>query len=78
MMSVCKSHSSRAFGFLARNWVKDRPLAAMGQLKLFVFSLAVLLSVGNGLYFHISETEEKCFIEEVPAETMIVGNVFQT
>lgn len=27
----------------------------------------------NGLYFHISETEKKCFIEEVPAETMIVG-----
>ncbi len=35
--------------------------------------LAVCVSLGNGLYFHISETEEKCFIEEVPAETMIVG-----
>ena len=29
--------------------------------------------VVNGLYFHISETERKCFIEEVPSETMIVG-----
>lgn len=34
--------------------------------------LASALAV-NGLYFHISETERKCFIEEVPAETMIVG-----
>ena len=40
---------------------------------------AVLLVLGlciggtRGLYFHISETETKCFIEEVPAETMIVG-----
>lgn len=31
--------------------------------------------VANGLYFHISETERKCFIEEVPAETMIVGTL---
>ena len=39
-----------------------------GALWLLVSALAV-----NGLYFHISETEKKCFIEEVPAETMIVG-----
>ncbi|XP_003383896.1 PREDICTED: transmembrane emp24 domain-containing protein eca-like [Amphimedon queenslandica] len=30
-------------------------------------------NVGESLYFHISETEHKCFIEEVPGETMIVG-----
>jgi orotidine-5'-phosphate decarboxylase len=26
------------------------------------------------LYFHIGETEKKCFIEELPDETMVVGN----
>lgn len=26
------------------------------------------------LYFHIRETERKCFIEEVPDETLVVGN----
>ena len=38
--------------------------------------LVLLLWLGNlgeSLYFHISETEHKCFIEEVPGETMIVG-----
>ena len=37
-----------------------------------LFLLASSLAA-EGLYFHISETERKCFIEEVPAETMIVG-----
>uniref|UniRef100_V9KCZ6 Transmembrane emp24 domain-containing protein 9-like protein n=2 Tax=Callorhinchus milii TaxID=7868 RepID=V9KCZ6_CALMI len=27
-----------------------------------------------GLYFHIGETEKKCFIEEIPDETMVIGN----
>ncbi|KAG8004370.1 Transmembrane emp24 domain-containing protein 9, partial [Nibea albiflora] len=28
----------------------------------------------SSLYFHIGETEKKCFIEEIPDETMIIGN----
>ena len=28
----------------------------------------------SGLYFHIGETERKCFIEEIPDETMVTGN----
>ena len=39
---------------------------------VYLLLLASTLAV-NGLYFHISETERKCFIEEVPTETMIVG-----
>lgn len=35
--------------------------------------LVLCLGAVRGLYFHISETEQKCFIEEVPSETMIVG-----
>lgn len=34
------------------------------------------INLSAGLYFHISETEHKCFLEEVPAETMIVGNYY--
>uniref|UniRef100_A0A1I8I6E7 GOLD domain-containing protein n=1 Tax=Macrostomum lignano TaxID=282301 RepID=A0A1I8I6E7_9PLAT len=28
---------------------------------------------GNALYFHIGETETKCFIEEIPEDTLLVG-----
>lgn len=28
-----------------------------------------------GLYFHIGETEKKCFIEEIPDETMVIGKL---
>jgi len=27
----------------------------------------------SALYFHIGETEKKCFIEDIPDETMVVG-----
>ena len=49
-----------------------QPTSAMGLRAVCLFLLASSLAV-DGLYFHISETERKCFIEEVPAETMIVG-----
>ncbi|XP_016939679.1 transmembrane emp24 domain-containing protein eca [Drosophila suzukii] len=42
-----------------------------------LFSLALLLCALHsacGLYFHISETERKCFIEEVPDETTVIVN----
>ncbi|XP_077991894.1 transmembrane emp24 domain-containing protein 4-like [Glandiceps talaboti] len=32
------------------------------------------LSLSQALYFHIGETERKCFIEEIPDETMVIGN----
>ena len=40
------------------------------MLLFFVF---VALPVAQGLYFHIAETERKCFIEEIPDETMVIG-----
>jgi hypothetical protein len=33
-----------------------------------------LFGLSSGLYFHIAETERKCFIEEIPDETMVTGN----
>ncbi|XP_013388362.1 transmembrane emp24 domain-containing protein eca [Lingula anatina] len=42
---------------------------------LYSFFLQLLmLQLVVGLYFHIGETEKKCFIEEIPDETMVVGN----
>lgn len=40
--------------------------------------LAIFLTVhfANGLYFHMGETEKKCFIEEIPDETMVIGRFF--
>lgn len=38
-----------------------------------VLLLNVFYSVVSALYFHIGETEKKCFIEEIPDETMIIG-----
>ncbi|KAK2716382.1 transmembrane emp24 domain-containing protein eca-like [Artemia franciscana] len=35
--------------------------------------LTGLFAVSNALYFHIAETERKCFIEEIPDETMVIG-----
>lgn len=46
----------------------------MELVKVAVLVLACL-GVSHGLYFHIGETEQRCFIEEVPQETMIVGKL---
>ncbi|KAK7110507.1 transmembrane emp24 domain-containing protein eca-like isoform X2 [Littorina saxatilis] len=40
----------------------------------FLFVLFSTLLTASALYFHIGETEKKCFIEEIPDETMVVGN----
>ncbi len=44
----------------------------MKALIFFSF-LAVFAKFTTALYFHIGETEKKCFIEEIPDETMVVG-----
>lgn len=35
--------------------------------------LLLCTAVARGLYFHIGETEKRCFIEEIPDETMVIG-----
>lgn len=54
------------------------PLApGCGSLRsALLLPLTVLLlhaGVSRGLYFHIGETEKRCFIEEIPDETMVIG-----
>ena len=41
-----------------------------------VVLLAFVLSCVHALYFHIAETERKCFIEEIPENTMVTGEAF--
>jgi hypothetical protein len=41
-------------------------------IRLLISMIAIKSSFG--LYFHIAETERKCFIEEVPDDTLVVGN----
>ncbi|XP_075922455.1 transmembrane emp24 domain-containing protein 4 isoform X2 [Petromyzon marinus] len=45
----------------------------MTKCALLCLLLAVV-DVSTALYFHIGETEKKCFIEEIPDETMVIGN----
>jgi len=44
------------------------------KFLLGLTTLFCLASVSQCLYFHIAETERKCFIEEIPDETMVIGN----
>ncbi|XP_075243194.1 transmembrane emp24 domain-containing protein eca-like [Convolutriloba macropyga] len=52
--------------------------ALMAGLTKWLAILAVVCVMlpkeSESLYFHISETERKCFIEEVPDETLVKGN----
>uniref|UniRef100_A0A8C0D817 Transmembrane p24 trafficking protein 4 n=1 Tax=Balaenoptera musculus TaxID=9771 RepID=A0A8C0D817_BALMU len=55
---------------LAGVWAGRR--RAMGLLALLLIALCA--AGVRGLYFHIGETEKRCFIEEIPDETMVIGN----
>ena len=45
----------------------------MERSVLCSFLFLAVITASNALYFHIGETEKKCFIEEIPDETMVVG-----
>jgi hypothetical protein len=42
------------------------------KYSIIIFLIFSIIQV-QSLYFHIKETEKKCFIEEVPDETLVVG-----
>lgn len=42
------------------------------EIVLFVVATFVI-NFSSALYFHISETERKCFIEEIPDDTTVLG-----
>lgn len=45
----------------------------MLNLSILATLVLSLISHSAGLYFHIAETERKCFIEEIPDETNVIG-----
>ncbi|XP_051832401.1 transmembrane emp24 domain-containing protein 4 [Antechinus flavipes] len=57
---------------MAGVWARQLRFAMWHWALLFLLCLA--LSSVQGLYFHIGETEKRCFIEEIPDETMVIGN----
>lgn len=63
-------------GYVALESLRMRSERFTGRMQ-FTLYLVVLLNIYNSfvsaLYFHIGETEKKCFIEEIPDETMIIG-----
>lgn len=58
---------------------EGREMAGVGARGRLVMGWPVLLLLAlcaagaRGLYFHIGETEKRCFIEEIPDETMVIG-----
>lgn len=51
--------------------IKNNP----NMYNLVILFVSIIVHCTNGLYFHIGETERKCFIEEIPDETMVTGKV---
>ncbi|KAM8733782.1 transmembrane emp24 domain-containing protein 9-like [Acanthopagrus schlegelii] len=47
----------------------------MRSCLLTILFFNVFYSFVSSLYFHIGDTEKKCFIEEIPDETMIIVNL---
>ncbi|XP_062871226.1 transmembrane emp24 domain-containing protein 4 isoform X1 [Trichomycterus rosablanca] len=43
------------------------------EFWVVLLHLSVWFFPSKALYFHIAETEKKCFIEEIPDETMVIG-----
>uniref|UniRef100_A0A8C1I985 Transmembrane p24 trafficking protein 9 n=1 Tax=Cyprinus carpio TaxID=7962 RepID=A0A8C1I985_CYPCA len=73
-----------AMGYVALESLRMRSARFPGSVTMaavrmqFTLYLVLLLNIYSSfvsaLYFHIGETEKKCFIEEIPDETMIIGN----
>lgn len=53
--------------------LEKRKKTMKSNLYLILLS-SLLVNVCQGLYFHIGETERKCFIEEIPDETTVIGD----
>ncbi|UJR35405.1 hypothetical protein I4U23_028162 [Adineta vaga] len=43
------------------------------SFHFLVFIVLQLIFTTQALYFHIRETERKCFIEEIPDQTLVIG-----
>jgi hypothetical protein len=37
-------------------------------------ALACCAQMANGLYFYVTEGQHRCFLEDVPSDTLVVGH----
>lgn len=55
------------------SWLKrNKKNMEITPILLALLSL-ICLERCSALYFHMGETEKKCFLEEIPDETMVTG-----
>lgn len=69
-----------------KNCISQQPLtrrrlsgSASVRMQLYVLTLLFVNMFNHfvsSLYFHIGDTERKCFIEEIPDDTVLVGEVW--
>ena len=59
------------FVFVSVKICGDNMLKLLNNLCGFI--ILILIPLNSALYFHIGETERKCFIEEIPDETTVIG-----
>jgi len=52
---------------------RDSVFNMLKLISILTGYIVLLLPVCSALYFHIAETERKCFIEEIPDETTVIG-----
>ena len=55
------------------SFVRSSVNMAVSSLGFVAFLCIIFARSGLSLYFHMGETEKKCFIEEIPDETMVTG-----
>ena len=67
------AHRVLPFPAALRHPAPHPPHILQEMMSKLLLVLAVVLPCAFPLYFHIKETETKCFIEELPEETMVVG-----
>ncbi|VCW77746.1 unnamed protein product, partial [Gulo gulo] len=65
----------------SRSWARGWPRAGMEQsasnrygLPLLLGQLLALMGQGGAFYLEVRELEEKCFIQEIPDGTVVIGN----
>lgn len=46
------------------------------SIYLPLVAILIFPILSDALYFHIGETERKCFIEEIPDETNVIGETY--
>lgn len=72
-MANSKGNVSKIHDFAIDTQKSSTPNHVTMRSLLSCLSLAVLLSQAQALYFYIDGPTQKCFFEELPKDTLVVG-----